>query len=255
MAHPSPERVPGRFARAAALVSAAGAAAAAGGYGAYALTAENPRAAGFVASLASLSVLSTFVLHRLGRGARATAAAPAPAVIDASSGLGNRLYFGETVWREINRSRRYGSIAALAVFEVGVVNFKPATAEDRPEPFAAPVAEVLTEIARESDICFRLDARLFATLLPECELEGARRFVERVGHAVSLEPYARNGDGSAVYIRAWGGCAEWAPEIEDPQQFLEAALADLAKLKPGFDAEQEQYRGGGPPAGNLRRVS
>lgn len=246
----SPESRGHRLARFALLVLGAASAAAAGGYAVYLLQPDDPAAAATIGGLSAVAVVAAIAAGALGRR-HAFALENAPRVIDAESGLGNRLYFSEASGREISRSRRHGNPCALAVFEVGVVNFSPGSPGEQPLPFGTYVARVVTDVARQSDVTFRLDDRLFATLLTECELDGARRFVERVRHEMSRQPYMRNADNSGAYVRAWGGVAEWQPEIENPQQFLDSALADLAIVRPGLQSEEARFRG----TGGVRRAS
>lgn len=169
-----------------------------------------------------------------------------PALIDADSGVGNALQLEELLVHEISRCRRHGHPATLAVFDLAVVGFKPGAQDEAPPPYGRYVARVLVDSVRESDYVLRLDESHFAILLTEAPVAGARPVIDRLQTLIGTRAYARNSDGTGVFIRAWAGSAEWQIAFESPAEFVKAALDELERTRPGYEAAQAFFRGTAP---------
>lgn len=157
------------------------------------------------------------------------------ALIDPETGLGNARHLAEVLHREVARSARYGSPLTVCLFEAGIAGFR-ATAEGELAPSPARfIAQALVNIVRESDTVHRLDQRRFVVVLPECGPEGAATIIARVRTQLSMSPYARNADESAIYARAWGAACPWQPDYADEDAYLRATFA-------AFDASRVEYR-------------
>jgi GGDEF domain-containing protein len=104
-------------------------------------------------------------LERLGRRWNEVAAA------DDLTGLGNRTRLLEDVQALIARGTRYGNSFGLALFEV------PGDPDDQE---IVTVAEILAAEARSADVCYRVTANRFVTLLPEQDDTGATLAAQRI---------------------------------------------------------------------------
>ena len=83
----------------------------------------------------------------------------------------------------------------------------------------------------------RLDRNRFAILLTECERPGAFSLIERAKNTLSSAPFARNEDGTGIYIRVWGGAVEVSDEHEDAALYLQAAVTDADANRPRREGE------------------
>ncbi len=174
--------------------------------------------------------------------------AESPAVPEAShrgadpeTGLPGRAQLAAMLQHEIARSKRYGDKSALVVFDTRVVNFRPEEGDERMPSPGAHIAEVFEERGRESDLVSRLDLTRFAVFLTDATDDGAAQFAERTRTALGAKPFARNQDGSGVWIRAWAGWVTWQPAYERPAQYLSAALERLEEERKASVAEEAAY--------------
>lgn len=167
-------------------------------------------------------------------------------LLDPETGLPNYAELAATLRREIARAKRYGDRSALAVFDVRVATFKPpSNLHQNPPSPARFVASILTQRARESDLVARLDATHFAVFLTECDAAGASLFTERARTSLSSSVFARNEDGTGIFVQAWAGFAPWDPAFTEPNFYIQAAMAHLERQRPAYRAESE-FRGRGP---------
>lgn len=161
--------------------------------------------------------------------------------VDPETGLPCPPQLMELLRREMARSRRYGDRTALAVFDVRVTGDAAAEGE-LPSP-ATHIAASLVESAREADIVARLDLTCFVVMLTESDDVGAAQFAERTRTKLGTTPFAQREDGHGIYVRAWAGWARWEPGYETPERYLEAAMAELERTRPGYEAQQSWFRG------------
>lgn len=167
-----------------------------------------------------------------------------PPTKDHETGLLLMPEFAAQLEREISRGQRYGSVSALALFDVRVAVTEENAGSPLPSP-ARHVAQILEQEARAADIAARLDLATFAVLLINADSEGAMSFTERCRTRIGSEPYVRGADGFGLYARAWAGVADWDPAIETPEQYVDAAVAALQKTFSGYEAAQSWFRGEG----------
>ncbi len=140
--------------------------------------------AGLLAVLAMM--LLTFVLARpLLRTLRWTEERAGEARIDALTGIANRRALVDVLAAETYRARRFGH--ALSVVILDLDRFKQTNdvhghaAGDR---LLRAVGRLLASVVRESDTVARLGGEEFVAVLPETDLEGARRLAERLRLAI-----------------------------------------------------------------------
>ena len=226
---------------------AASAAAAATGIAGLAVVPEEP-ATGL--ALIGLAWVPAFVAFRARPEPRIEA--PVPELVDRETGLGTAALLDEILRREIARSARYGAPLSLAVFEIEVTGFRPSAPGELPPSPAPFVARALVNFARESDSVFRLDRRRFVAVLAECDERGGAALVSRVLAQISSSPYARNGDGSGIYVRALGAAVSWRNDWTSPAHFIAAGLEALCICEQEKAAEEAWFAGSAPllPAGH-----
>ncbi len=140
--------------------------------------------AGILAALAMM--LLTFVLARpLLRSLRWTEKQAGEARIDALTGIANRRALVDVLTAEISRARRFGHATSVVILDLD--HFKETNdvhghaAGDR---LLQAVGRLLTGIVRQGDTVARLGGEEFVAVLPETDLEGARRLAERLRVAI-----------------------------------------------------------------------
>jgi PleD family two-component response regulator len=164
-------------------------------------------------------------------------------LIDRDTGLGNARQLREALAREIARCVRYGDRNFLAVAEVWTFGFHPLQEGELPPSHGKFAASVLLRQLRDSDTVHRLDENHFALVLPECDAEGATLLASRLRTALASEPFARNDDGSAIYLRAWLGGVSWNPSLKTPDDYIDAAATELNASRGTYEAAQKWFRG------------
>lgn len=173
----------------------------------------------------------------------AAAEMPAPTrLLDPETGLPNYPELAATLRREIARAKRYGDRSALAVFDVRVASFKPSNLHPAPPSPARFAAAVLTEQARESDLVARLDTTHFVVFLTECDAAGASQFTERTRTKLSTFVFARNEDGTGIFVRSFAGFAAWDPAFTEPNYYIQAAIDHLERQRPAYRAAESEFR-------------
>ena len=103
------------------------------------------------------------------------------ALTDTLTGLPNRRAFERTLDREIEKTRRSGSLFSLLLIDVDkfkLINDQHGHAEG--DKCLVRVAKVLHLTARKADLCARLGGDEFAVLLPDTTDEQAHFFVQRL---------------------------------------------------------------------------
>lgn len=199
--------------------------------------ADDPAAAALLTTLFGAGALFSWVASRPGPAAAAPPADTKASLVDIETGLGNQTQLFDMLGREIARYRRYGRKCSLGVIQSEVVSWRPGQPGELPPSPAKHVAGVICEAVRESDAVVRLDRNRFGILLTECERAGGLSLIEQVRKTLSAAPFARNADGTGVYIRVWGGAVEVSDEQEEAALYLQAAIADTDSKRPRREGE------------------
>jgi diguanylate cyclase (GGDEF)-like protein len=147
--------------------------------------------------------------------------------IDPLTGLGNRRAFEETAQAETARSVRAGQALSLLVGDLD--GFK--AVNDHHGHLAGDacllaVAEVIRDLTRRPDACFRWGGDEFAILLPEAHEPEARAVAARLSAAVAAR--CRTPDGAPMSLPF--GVAERSGEVE-AATLMARADADLLATK------------------------
>ncbi len=141
---------------------------------------------------------------------------------DPLTGLSNRRHFEERLQQEVLRARRYGHILSLVMLDLdGLKKVNDTLGHRCGDQLLQRVANILREVARETDLVARWGGDEFVVLLPETEAEGAQRFVERLYRRSAGQHVKCN--GHEVEISFSAGAATLGPGEEDGEALLRAA--------------------------------
>lgn len=152
------------------------------------------------------------------------------AVADGLTGLYVARHFRRRLREEIDRAHRYRRPVALVLIDID--HFKAVNdthghlTGDR---VLKGVAAILRRHARAADLPARYGGEELAILLPETDLEGARRLAERVRSAVEAARF-RDDAGGEVRVTISAGAAV-APPAREPDALVAAADAGLYRAK------------------------
>jgi diguanylate cyclase (GGDEF)-like protein len=144
--------------------------------------------AGLLALLALM--LLTFVLARpLLRAFRWTEEQASEARIDALTGLANRRALEEILGAEISRAQRFEHQLALVLLDLDrFKEINDSFGHAAGDVMLRTVSRLLTSLARQGDTVARWGGEEFVAVLPETDLEGARRFAERLRRTIEAHP-------------------------------------------------------------------
>jgi diguanylate cyclase (GGDEF)-like protein/putative nucleotidyltransferase with HDIG domain len=145
------------------------------------------------------------------------------AIRDPLTGIYNRRYFWEALEKEVQRSRRYGSHAALVLLDVD--DFKKINdtrGHSVGDNVLRGIADVVAPLLRPVDSFARIGGEEFALLLPETKQFDALLVAERVRAAISRAQIVQ---GLRVTVSAGvGACPQDAPTRDDLVRRTDAAL-------------------------------
>jgi diguanylate cyclase (GGDEF)-like protein len=151
------------------------------------------------------------------------------AVTDPLTGLYNRRLFSETLEKEINRARRYGSPLGLVLLDLH--RFKEVNdkhGHPRGDEVLRAAATTLKRALRTSDSAFRIGGDEFALLLPETDAAQALALSRRVG-TVFGESIAQFRMGVSVSMDH--GVATFPQDGDQADQLIRVADERLYHLK------------------------
>lgn len=154
------------------------------------------------------------------------------AAYDSLTELYNRRQFRELLDKEIARANRHGRPLSLLILDLD--RFKPINdtyGHVAGDSVLREVARVLRGRVRGDDIAARIGGEEFAVILPEADLEQARRFAEELrGSVAGLRGLL---DGRLKQVTVSIGLAQWQPEFGSASELLRAADQQLYKAKEG----------------------
>ncbi|QKE62995.1 diguanylate cyclase [Aquipseudomonas campi] len=149
---------------------------------------------------------------------------------DRLTGLNNRGHWEEELKREYSRHRRYGSTAALVMFDID--HFKKVNdtyGHQAGDKVIQAVADVVRKEARDTDIAGRYGGEEFVILLPDVDSAGARLFAERLRQ--KTEALQVDYDGQLIPFTISLGVADLTQSSNDHQQLIEWADHALYQSK------------------------
>jgi diguanylate cyclase (GGDEF)-like protein len=154
------------------------------------------------------------------------------ATSDPLTGLFNRGYVDDRLAMELSRARRYGK--ALAVAVVDADHFK--TLNDTHGHAAGDVvlkklAGLLRASFRQSDTTGRYGGEEFVVILPETDMETARRKVESLREAIANSPMELADRRETLYVTISAGLASFPEDGEDAAELFATADERMFEAK------------------------
>jgi len=140
---------------------------------------------------------------------------------DGLTQLHNRRYLLEILEREIFRARRYDRNLAVAVFAVDEFSaINHAFGHLAGDAVLTQLARIVKQNSRREDIPARLETELFAVVLPEIDLGGARIYCERIRELVDQAVFEF--EGAEIQVTISIGVVNLQPE-SDAEGLITAA--------------------------------
>jgi diguanylate cyclase (GGDEF)-like protein len=144
------------------------------------------------------------------------------AVTDPMTGLFNRRYFEEQLFKEIDRYQRFGHAFAFIMVDLDFLKKINDTLGHQYGDIAIKhIANILKRNVRDVDTVGRFGGEEFVVLLPETDLSSARMVADRICHAIRERPV--EGVGT---ITASLGLAGFPHDAQEGEKLFE--LADQA---------------------------
>jgi diguanylate cyclase (GGDEF)-like protein/PAS domain S-box-containing protein len=105
----------------------------------------------------------------------------AQAIHDPLTGLFNRRYLEDTMWRELHRAHRRNSTLGVAMLDLDhFKRFNDTFGHDAGDSLLRELGQLLREKLRKSDIACRYGGEEFVLILPDSSLENTRQRVEQI---------------------------------------------------------------------------
>lgn len=167
--------------------------------------------------------------------------------VDDLTGLLNRRSLDETLPSEIGRHSRYGGIFSLVLIDIDSFksfndNFGHLTGDE----VLRQVGKVIKHTIRDADQAFRYGGDEFIILLPQTDIESAKKVAERVRQQISKQIKI-----ASIPITISLGLASWPEDGISTEGMLAAADAALYKAKRNGGNRSEYASGSSlSPAGN-----
>jgi diguanylate cyclase (GGDEF)-like protein len=145
---------------------------------------ERVAEAGLLA-LAALMLVTLVLARPLLRAFRWTEEQASEARIDALTGLANRRAIEEVLAAEISRAQRFAHQLAIVLLDLDrFKEINDSFGHGAGDVMLRAVSRLLTSLARQGDTVARWGGEEFVVVLPETDLDGARRFAERLRRTI-----------------------------------------------------------------------
>ncbi|MBL8843110.1 MAG: diguanylate cyclase [Planctomycetes bacterium] len=149
------------------------------------------------------------------------------ATIDPLTNVLTRRALFERLGLEIRRAKRYGSPLSLAVLDLD--RFKEVNDQHghgTGDELLRRLGTLLRKSLRETDLAGRIGGDEFVVVMPQTDLDDARRAAARVLRAFHDDPGIATAGGERLPVRASLGVATLGPDVKDAAALV--ALADEA---------------------------
>jgi diguanylate cyclase (GGDEF)-like protein len=150
--------------------------------------------------------------------------------VDALTQVYNRRYFNEALEREVNRSKRYGRLLSLVVFDLDhfkVIN--DAHGHLVGDNVLRSIASAVKPRLRREDILARTGGEEFAVLLPEIAVDGARITAEKIRSIVQSTPVPH--EPEAIRCTVSLGVATLGTDDQAPEELYKRADERMYEAK------------------------
>jgi diguanylate cyclase (GGDEF)-like protein len=136
-------------------------------------------------ALAGLMLLTLVLARPLLRTFRWTEEQASEARVDSLTGLANRRALEEILAAEISRAQRFAHQLAIVLLDLDrFKEINDSFGHAAGDVMLRAVSRLLTSLARQGDTVARWGGEEFVVVLPETDLEGARRFAERLRRTI-----------------------------------------------------------------------
>ena len=154
------------------------------------------------------------------------------ATSDPLTGLFNRGYVEDRLAIELSRARRYGKVLTLAVIDADRFKALNDTHGHAAGDFVLKkIGALLRDSFRQSDTTARYGGEEFVVLLPETDIEAARRKVESLRELVAATPIQLGLLAQSVQITISAGLASFPDDGDDAAELLAAADERMFRAK------------------------
>ena len=122
------------------------------------------------------------------------------AIMDNLTQIYNRHFFDVHIIKEINRSLRYQRKLSLIMLDID--HFKQVNdtyGHDVGDLVLTELAEILNNHCRQSDIPIRWGGEEFMVLLPETDMDGAKKLAERIRAEIEMHEFTTAGHQTASF--------------------------------------------------------
>lgn len=154
------------------------------------------------------------------------------ATSDPLTGLFNRGYVEDRLAIELSRARRYGNVLTLAVIDADRFKALNDTHGHAAGDFVLKkIGALLRHSFRQSDTTARYGGEEFVVLLPETDIEAARRKVESLRELVAATPIQSGLLAESLQITISAGLASFPDDGDDAAELLAAADERMFRAK------------------------
>src|SRR5215470_13553723 len=154
------------------------------------------------------------------------------ATSDPLTGLFNRGYVDDRLAIELSRARRYGNVLTLAVIDADRFKALNDTHGHAAGDFVLKkIGALLRDSFRQSDTTARYGGEEFVVLLPETDIEAARRKVESLRELVAATPIQLGLLAQSVQITISAGLASFPDDGDAAAELLAAADERMFRAK------------------------
>ena len=156
-------------------------------------------------------------------------------VTDPLTGLANRRVFERRLEEEVSRARRYGHPLTLVLMDIDhFKRYNDVYGHRAGDEVLRHLGWLIGQEIREPDVVSRYGGEEFALLLPETDIAGARRLVERLRRRITND--------ARIPLTLSFGLAEFPSHADDVNGLLQAADEALYAAK---DAGRDAVCGAG----------
>jgi diguanylate cyclase (GGDEF)-like protein len=151
---------------------------------------------------------------------------------DPLTGLFNRGYVDDRLAIELSRAGRYGKPLAVAVIDADrFKSLNDTYGHSAGDVVLKKIAELLRNSFRQSDTAGRYGGEEFVLILPEMDIETARKKVESLRELVATTPIAIGPQGQNVQVTISAGVASFPQDGEDAAELFAAADERMFEAK------------------------
>lgn len=156
------------------------------------------------------------------------------ATTDGLTGLYNRRYFEQSLHREFQRAKRYGTKLSLLLFDVDhFKHFNDHNGHPTGDKLLREVAGIIQGAVRQVDVAARYGGEEFVVILPETDLSAALSVAERIRRGVGALQVEGAASQPLGRLSLSGGAASFPVPAKTAEELVQMADAALYEAKHG----------------------